>query len=377
MQRCDTSFGSLRLDRYPPTRNPTLQPFDAADLYLLQEQARLSEGSATGSVLVVNDQFGTLACALALTGIPVMSWGDSHLAERALQDNLRHNQLSAQAVTFVDSQRLPNGPISHVLLRIPKSLALLEDQLSRLRPLLSADAVVIAGAMLKHLPPSAGDLLARYVGPYQASLAWKKARLLTARFDSDLTPAIPQLDTRYALPESGPQLTNLPGVFSRDRLDIGTRVMLPCIPPTAGPARIVDLGCGNGALGIQAALLNSQAQLSFIDESYAAVTSARQNFTAACPGRDACFTVSDGLVDAEAASADLVLCNPPFHQQQVIGDEIALRLFQQSRTALAPNGALLVVGNRHLAYHVKLRRFFSQVEQVGGNSKFVVLRASQ
>ena len=375
MHSCDTPFGSLRLDRYPPTRNPTLQPFDAADLYLLQQLAPLPPG--TDRVLVINDQFGTLACALALTGTAVVSWSDSHLAERALHNNLQHNQLPAPAVTFIDSQQLPSGPISRVLLRVPKSLALLEDQLSRLRPLLTADAVVIAGAMLKHLPPSAGDLLARYIGPYQASLAWKKARLLTARFDSSLAPALPQLDTRYALPDDDVQLTNLPGVFSRERLDIGTRIMLPCIPRTEGPARIVDLGCGNGALGIQAALHNPQAQLSFIDESYAAVASARLNLSQACPGRDARFLVSDGLIDADTASADLVLCNPPFHQQQVIGDEIALRLFQQSRAALAPDGALLVVGNRHLGYHVKLKRFFGKVEQVGGNSKFVVLRASR
>ena len=85
--------------------------------------------------------------------------------------------------------------------------------------------------------------------------------------------------------------------------------------------------------------------------------------------------VADGLLDAEPGSADLALCNPPFHQQQVIGDEIAMRLFQQSRRALAQGGELWVVGNRHLGYHVKLRRFFKEVEQLGGNSKFVVLRA--
>ena len=374
MQRCDTPFGALELDRYPPTNNPTLQPWDAADSYLLQNVAQTA-ADRQAPVLVINDNFGTLACALVLGGYQVISWGDSWLAERALQLNIQHNGLAPEQVTFVKSQQLPSGPVARVLLRVPKSLALLEDQLSRLRPLLSANASVVAGAMLKHLPHSAGDLLAKYVGDYQASLAWKKARLLTASMDPALLPGAPQLNSRYALGESGVELLNLPGVFSRERLDIGTRVMLPCIPEQPGALRIVDLGCGNGALGIQAALLNPDAQLTFVDESYAAVASAKANFASACPGREAEFVVNDGLLGVQPGSLDLVLCNPPFHQQQVIGDEIAMRLFQQSRDALVAGGALWVVGNRHLGYHVKLRRFFSRVEQLGGNGKFVVLRA--
>ena len=375
MQSCTTPFGNLELDRYPPTRNPTLQPWDAADLYLLQSVADAAPQTPS-RVLVINDNFGTLACALALSGHEVISWSDSWLAQQATRLNAQHNGLAEERITLIDSQQLPSQPIDRVLLRVPKSLALLEDQLSRLRPCLSAGAVVTAGAMLKHLPPSAGDLLARHVGTYQASLAWKKARLLMAHMDPTLAPEPADLTSRYALAGTDCELINLPGVFSRERLDVGTRVMLPCIPRTEGALRIVDLGCGNGALGIQAALNNPLAELTFIDESWAAVASARRNFANACPGRQAAFVVGDGLLDAQQGSADLVLCNPPFHQQQVIGDEIAMGLFQQSRRALVAGGELWVVGNRHLGYHVKLRRFFSQVEQVGGNSKFVVLKAS-
>lgn len=376
MHLCDTVFASLELDRYPPTTNPTLQPHDTADLYLLQ---RLSENPAEeGPVLVINDTFGVLACALA-KGFPnrgVHSWGDSQLARLGLQANLQHNGLPADAVVFFHSQEVPSASYSRVLIRVPKSLALLEDQLARLRPLLTPNAQILAGAMIKHLPHSAGDLLARYIGPYQASLGWKKARLLVGELDPALQPAQPNLSTRYALADSSFELVNLPGVFSREKLDNGTRALLATLPTGQEEGLVVDLGCGNGALGIMAAQLNPEARLLFVDESYAAIACAKENWSKAFPDRDAGFEVSDGLTDVNPGSADLILCNPPFHQQQAVGDEMARRLFEQSLEALKPTGSLMVVGNRHLGYHVKLRTWFSKVEQLSGNPKFVVLKAA-
>src|SRR5690606_13386772 len=167
--------------------------------------------------------------------------------------------------------------------------------------------------MLKHLPPTAGDLLKRYIGPYQASLAWKKSRLLIATTSEAPAPEIPDLVTRYELADTSFLLANRPGGFSRERLDIGTRVLLPCIPVGVKAARIVDLGCGIGARGIQAASNKPAAQLRFFDEPNAAVAAARDNFAAAFPGRQAQFRVADGPLDAVPGPAELELCNPPFH----------------------------------------------------------------
>ncbi|NQD94767.1 methyltransferase, partial [Pseudomonas sp. CrR25] len=83
----------------------------------------------------------------------------------------------------------------------------------------------------------------------------------------------------------------------------------------------------------------------------------------------------DGLAEQAPDSLDLVLCNPPFHQQQVVGDFLAWRMFQQARAALVKGGELWIVGNRHLGYHAKLKRLFRGVEQVAATPKFVVLKA--
>ncbi|MEE4462855.1 50S rRNA methyltransferase, partial [Azotobacter chroococcum] len=95
----DTPFARLELQRQPPRRDDPLQAFDAADEYLLQHLH--AQGlPAQARVLVLNDAFGALACALA-SHATVVSSGDSHLGWLALQDNLQRNGLAADAVAFV------------------------------------------------------------------------------------------------------------------------------------------------------------------------------------------------------------------------------------------------------------------------------------
>jgi 16S rRNA (guanine1207-N2)-methyltransferase len=138
--------------------------------------------------------------------------------------------------------------------------------------------------------------------------------------------------------------------------------------------RIVDLGCGNGVLGIVAAAFNPHASLLFRDESYMAVASASANFGHAfAQTRDAEFSVNDCLNGVAAESQDLVLVNPPYHQQHSVGDALAWRMFKDARRVLRQDGELRIVGNRHLGYHAKLRKLFGNCETIASDSKFVVL----
>jgi 16S rRNA (guanine1207-N2)-methyltransferase len=367
-------FATLELDRQPARRDDPLQAFDAADEYLLQQVAEHGLDPAA-RVLVLNDGFGALAASLAAHA-RVTSSGDSHLAALALAANLARNGLAADAVTFVPASEATSGPFDLVLVRVPKTLALLEEQLIRLHGQLAPGARVIAAGMLKHLPRAAGDLLERHIGPVQASLAVKKARLLFATPESRPAVASPY-PSRYRLDAPPLTLVNHANVFCREGLDIGTRAFLPHLPQGLGQARVADLGCGNGVLALACALANPEARFTLVDESYMAVQSARENWTAAFPERPAAILAADGLAEQPARSLDLILCNPPFHQQQVVGDFLAWRMFQQARAALSEQGELWLVGNRHLGYHVKLKRLFKRVEQIAATPKFVVLRAVQ
>ncbi|MNZ37924.1 Ribosomal RNA large subunit methyltransferase G [compost metagenome] len=370
----NSPFAQLDLIRQPEQQNDPLQAFDAADEYLLKQVAE--DGlPADSRLLVLNDSFGALAASLA-GHARVTSSGDSFLASLALQKNLALNGLPADAVRFVPASESVEGPFDRVLIRIPKTLALLEEQLIRLQGQLAPGARVMAGAMIKHLPRAAGDLLEKYLGPVQASLAEKKARLLFVT-PQDKPRASSPYPTRYTLDTPRLELLNHANVFCREGLDIGTRAFLPHLPQNLGRARVADLGCGNGVLAIASALANPEAQYTLVDESYMAVQSARENWQAALGDRPVDIRAGDGLAGQPADSLDVVLCNPPFHQQQVVGDFLAWRMFQQARSALVTGGQLWIVGNRHLGYHAKLKRLFRGVEQVAANPKFVVLKASR
>jgi 23S rRNA (guanine1835-N2)-methyltransferase len=367
-----TPFAQLDLIRQPEQPDEPLQAFDAADEYLLNYVAEHGLTLQT-RVLILNDSFGALAASLA-PHAAVFSSTDSFLGVQALQKNLTRNGQAFDAVPVIPASEPLVGPFDWVLIRVPKTLALLEEQLIRLQDQLAPDARVVAAGMIKHLPRSAGELMEDYIGPVQASLAVKKARLLFCTPEPKAYQPSP-FPTRYTLDEPKIELINHANVFCRDGLDIGTRAFLPHLPKNLGNARVADLGCGNGVLAIASALANPDAQYTLVDESFMAVQSAQENWRLALGDREAEIRAGDGLAGQAEDSLEVVLCNPPFHQQQVVGDFLAWRMFQQARAALVTGGSLYIVGNRHLGYHAKLARLFRGVEQVAATPKFVILKA--
>lgn len=373
MPLLETPFATLELHRQPEQRDDPLQAFDAADEYLLNHLHSVGL-TAQERVLILNDSFGALACSLANQAV-VTSSGDSFLAQLALRKNLAQNARASDAVTFIPASEIPVGPFDWVLIRVPKTLALLEEQLIRLRGQLRDGARVIAAGMVKHLPRTAGDLLEKYLGPVQASLAVKKARLLFCTPDNQRPTIVSPYPTTYRLEQPALILSNQANVFCREGLDIGSRAFLPFLPSGLGRARVADVGCGNGVLAIVSALANPEAEYVLVDESFMAVQSAQENWRAALGERPAEIRAADGLAGQAPNSLDVVLCNPPFHQQQVVGDFLARRMFKQAHAALRHGGELWIVGNRHLGYHVTLKKLFREVSQAGATPKFVILRA--
>ena len=376
MQTLVVPQGQFALRRYPLRARENLRAWDAADEYLLHRLHRQGLPVPGTAALIYHDNFGALSTVLAPHRPQLLA--DSQLAHRAAAANLRDNGLGVDCIRLLSSLQDPQEPLDLVLFKVPKSLALLEDWLHRLRPCLAVGTRIIGAGMTRDIHTSTLALCERIIGPTRTSPGRKKARLICCRFGADLEPGPSPYPSQYRLEGTDWVLSNHANVFSRAGLDLGTRLLLEHIPALAGPLKVVDLGCGNGVVGLVAAARNPAAEVIFVDESFMAVESARINFQRAFGScRKARFRVGDCLEGIGPNSVDLVLNNPPFHQQRAVDDAVPWQMFCQARTALVKGGQLWVVGNRHLGYHAKLKRLLGNCRVVASNGKFVVLQAQK
>lgn len=365
--------GEFELRRNPP--NELLRAWDAADEYLLQQVDDLKPLSRQTSILIINDSFGALCVALAEFKPLMMS--DSFLAQQGTIENLRINGLESAQLSFDNGLQEKTQLFDLVLIKIPKSLAMLEHQLFSIRKSLSTDTRIIAAGMSRSIHKSTLQLFEEILGPTTTSLAKKKSRLIFVTRDESINEGQSPYPTQFVIDADREYaITSHANVFSRDRLDNGSRLLIENMPVSNQYRQIVDLGCGNGLLGLIAASVNEFATILFTDESYMAIASAQENFVAAFGhDRDADYKVTNCLLGVADQSQDLILNNPPFHQLNSTDDGIAWQMFIDARRVLRPKGELWVVGNRHLGYHAKLKKLFGNCELIAGNRKFVTLRA--
>ncbi len=164
------------------------------------------------------------------------------------------------------------------------------------------------------------------------------------------------------------QLISCPGVFANDRLDGGAAALIAGmdIPPGA---RVLDLGCGTGLVGLAA--LRRGADVELADVSARAVATTRHTL-AANGYPDAPVHLMREATELAAGSFDTVITNPPFHQGHGVDFEVAQRFITEAARVLKAGGKLYLVANAFLRYAPWLKASFSQSRIVWDNDKFCV-----
>lgn len=374
-----------QLTREPDFDAPELLAYDATDRLLLETIADDDElaqiAREPDRLVVIGDRHGalTLGARTVLGAHRVRVHQDPLLAERALAQNaarLGLADVSAYTNHPLDAALLSDARL--VMLQLPRSLAELDEIAHAIARWASPEVTVLAGGRVKHMTRAMNEVLRRSFGEVSAGLARQKSRVLVARAPR---PAAELGDPPFPVWGDDPDLTfrlaAYGATFGGAEFDHGSRLLLATLTDAGWPEadRIVDLGCGNGVLGVAAALARSTARIIASDQSAAAIAATRLTAAAAGVADRVEVHRADATEAVPDAWADLVLLNPPFHTGAAVHAGVARRLIRSAARALHPGGELRIVFNSHLGYRPFVDRAIGPTRQIAKNRTFTVLSA--
>ncbi len=181
-----------------------------------------------------------------------------------------------------------------------------------------------------------------------------------------------------ALAAGGPQqhpahgLWTQAGVFSWDRIDTGSALLLQHLPTLSGHG--ADLGCGIGVLSRAVLQSPSVTALTLLDCDHRALSAAEKNIH----DPRATFVWADiRSHNAPSATLDFVVMNPPFHDHGIEDKSLGQTFIETAARMLKPRGVCWITANRHLPYEALLAKRFTTSRCVADADGFKILVAEK
>lgn len=169
-----------------------------------------------------------------------------------------------------------------------------------------------------------------------------------AGLEEAISAGAPRLDAKLGL-------WTQPGVFSWDRIDPGSALLLRSLPDLKGKG--ADLGCGLGVLAHGVLRSAAVTSLTLVDLDRRAVEAARRNVEDPRAG----LAWADVRGFEAAAELDFVVMNPPFHDGGAEDRALGQGFIAAAARLLRKGGTCWLVANRHLPYEEPLRAAFAAV----------------
>lgn len=127
------------------------------------------------------------------------------------------------------------------------------------------------------------------------------------------------------------------GLFSPREIDEGSKLLLEYVTVQDGQ-KVLDLGCGYGALGVPLGRQTPSGRVTMVDKDFVAVDYAQRN-AVANHVNNARVMLSNGLQQLDSETFDLVVTNLPAKS----GKELYYIMFNDVFESLSPGGCFYIV----------------------------------
>ena len=272
---------------------------------------------------------------------------------------------------------VPESPFDQAIIFVPKSKELLNYLLHNIVSRLSEGASIFLVGEKK----AGVERAAKQLQPFGKSIKLDSARhcqMWQLTLDKTVqAKSLADWAQQYTVSTPNGDLTicALPGVFSQNRLDVGTAVLLPYLSQVTS-GKIADFGCGAGVISAYLAKLNPKNRIFAMDVDAFALESTRMTFAQnkLAPEQLEIKAVS-GIEDAPLF-LHAIVSNPPFHQGIKTDYNASENLCKTSRRHLKSGGELWIVANRFLNYPILIEQNFGQCTTKADQQGFKVLFAN-
>lgn len=206
----------------------------------------------------------------------------------------------------------------------------------------------------------------------QISLSKHKCRLVYGYKNAESATAQDWVQKGRRREIEGLGFLSQPGLFSWDRLDRGSALLLQHLPQDLS-GRGADFGCGYGVLSRAALGQVAVQELICADADARALECCRLNVN---EDPRAAFLWAD-LTKAQPALSrlDFIVMNPPFHEGKFEAASIGQGFILTAAQALRDGGRLIMVANNHLPYEAVLEGLFTGVRKRHEGGGFKIIEA--
>ena len=162
------------------------------------------------------------------------------------------------------------------------------------------------------------------------------------------------------------RIVSRPSVFSHRSLDAGARALINSMEIGTG-AKVLDIGCGSGAVSLAAAVRAEGVQVVALDSNPRAIECTAKSAELNGLKNITAILNADGEAP-DPGTYDLVLGNPPYYSHY----QIAEIFLQAAQRALRPGGKVQIVCKSHEFYDQRMPQLFDQVTTRPERKYFVV-----